>query len=271
MDYRDPPNFINTLIGSLYSFKDYPRFAQRSGGSFFLHYVVLLTLVCSLYAGIATYGIHTHVVPYIDKAIDEVPQVTVTDGKATVEVEQPYELKIEGETILVIDTESDPQTYLEGDKPIMVLAEKQFYIKEQNGQTRSYPFKGDFQLDKEMLHGWVQVGKSWTLPVLFLCVALWQFFWKAVQVLIVAGLVTAMNKSEPPFGDNLKLAVCALGPALGWGLLVFVLGWTVFHIPGAGMIWWAIMVLLTLQASNQMKERLGDNTGFTRPDPTEPS
>ncbi len=247
------PGFIQTLIGSLYNFNHYSDYAKRSVWSALGHYLVIIALACSLYAAIANQVMLRTVGPMVDTFVDSIPRVVVSDGQVSVDVEQPYTFTIEGETIGVIDTESDPRQYLDNHEAILVLSQDHFWVKEQSGEIRAIPLEGDFEFDSATVAPYVEQGKQWLLPVLFLCAGLWQVGWKMTQVLIVAGLLVAVKSGKLPFADAFKMTIYALGPAMGFGVLVFGLSTLGFSLPGAGLVFWAILVFIPLHASRHLE------------------
>lgn len=245
--------FLQTFVGSFVSIKDYPLFAERSLASALGHFAILVTLVCSLYAVMAAQWLNVHVDPYLWSTAKSVPEIQVHDGVASSPVQQPYFFKIEGETIAVIDTKNDPEIYLEGNDPILVLSEHHVSSRNAQGKIEAYKLEGDFEINAAKVQGWIQAVESWTLPVLFLFAAVWQFAWKAMQVLLVAAVLTLVHKSRPSFSTHLRLATYALGPAMAWGLIAFGAKIVGVFIPFAGLIFWAILFSLTAGAAARIK------------------
>ncbi len=246
-------SFLQTFIGSFVSFKDYPLFAERSVGSAFGHFAVLVTLVCSLYAVLATQWLNVHVDPHLWSTAQSVPEIQIQDGVASSPVQQPYYFKIEGETIAVIDTKNDPKVYLEGETPILVLSERHVSSKDAQGKIEAYELDGNFEINAAKIQGWILAVESWTLPVLFVLAAMWQFAWKAIQVLFVATVLTLVHQSRPSFSTHLRLTIYALGPAMAWGLLVFGAKTVGVFIPLAGFVFWGILFGLSAGAAARIK------------------
>lgn len=253
MNDKPSKSFLESFFGSLIDFKSYPKYAERSGWSSLGHYVLLMTLVCSLYALIGSHWINSSAAPYLEEFANQVPEISIKNGEAKVDFEQPHILKIEKEPFFIVDVERPVDTYLEGDKPIIVLSKDKLTIREESGKIEQYPLSVDCEINSDTVKGWINVGMTWTLPVLFILCGIWQFFWKAIQVLVAATVVTLIQKSRPSFGTHLKLSVYALGPAMVWGLIVFALGTVSIQIPAAGFIFWAILGGLTYMGSNALR------------------
>ncbi|MFA5506400.1 MAG: DUF1189 family protein [Vulcanimicrobiota bacterium] len=255
MQDHQTPGFFSTFIGSLFNFKSYPAFVNRSGGSMFLHFLLLVAICCGMYASISATWFRIHVGPYLDEIAEQVPAISVKDGKATVDLEQPYFYKIEGEIIAVIDTTESADKYLEEYDSIIVLSEDKFIVKESNGKVESYELTQDFALTTAEVQNWIEKGESWVFPGIFLLCFFWQVCWKAVQVLIVAAVVTLVQSSRPDFTTHWKLANLALVPAMLFGVVIYaVSSFSFTNIPGSGLVFWGILGGLTYYASEQIKK-----------------
>ena len=255
MQEERTPGFLATFFGSLYNFKAYTTYYQRSGGSLVGQFLLLIVICCGLYAGITASWFHTNASPYLAEMASQVPAISVKDGKASVDIEQPYFYKIEGETVAVIDTTQPPEKYLEEYETVMVLSEDKFLIKDETGKVETYELTEDFVLSSSEVQSWIDTGETWVFPGLFLLCFMWQVCWKALQVLLVAAVITLVQSSRPGFSTHLKLATLALVPAMSFGVAVYAVTlYTSIGIPGAGIVFWGILGGLTYWASEQLKQ-----------------
>lgn len=256
MDDNKAPGFLPTFIGSFVNFNKYPEFASRPLGSMIWHYLLIITLCCSLYSAATTTWVSMAINPHIDQLVQSVPDISVKDGKATVAIEQPYELKIEGQVVAVIDTTQSAEVYLEQNKPMLIVSSDRFTTLDDRGKIEAFKFSSlhtDFEINSQVVGEWVAVAKSWLLPTIFLFCFLWQVCWKAFQVLIVATVVTLLQTSRPPFTTHLKLSILALGPAMMFGVAVYACGLMGGYLAGTGILFWAIMFGLTYHGSQQLR------------------
>lgn len=255
MDHNSAPQptFLQAFFGSFSSPSNYPKFAQRTLASAFGHFLLLVTLVCSLYAGLASYWLKVNVSPYLNEVVAQIPSLELKDGVVSTDLPQPHIISLEETPVLIIDTTREPSTYLQEYPSIMVLSANHFTTKDSNGTVESHTLDGDFQLDSARVGSWLELVASWTLPILFLCVAAWQLSWKAVQVLLVAGIVTIINKSRPDFSTHLRLACYALSPAMAWGLLVFLVSSNGIMVPFSGLVFWMILGGATAMAAAKIR------------------
>ena len=105
------------------------------------------------------------------------------------------------------------------------------------------------------LQGWIDTGESWVFPGLFFLCFFWQVCWKAMQVLLVAGVITLVQSSRPDFSTHWKLANLALVPAMLFGVAVYAITLnTGIGIPGSGFVFWGILGGLTYWTSEQLKK-----------------
>lgn len=256
MEHDSPPpqrSFLQAFFGSFVAFNEYPLFVQRSLASALGHVVLLLTLVCSLYAGLAAYGLKVGVEPYLQGALKQIPEITIKGGVASTTAAQPHIITIEGEPIFVIDTTQDPQVHLDKYNAVGVLSATQFTTKNGSGKIESHQLAGDLEFNSSVVANWLDIARAWVLPILFLGVAIWQFCWKSIQVLLVAGVVTLVNSSRPDFSTHLRLTCYALSPATAWGVGVFAAWINGITIPFAGLIFWAILLGLTASMAAKIK------------------
>lgn len=221
----------------------------------FGHFCLVVTLCCGLYAGITQVWFSSNVSPFLDEFAGKVPAITVTDGKATVDIPQPYLYEEDGTVLAVIDTTQPAEVYLEEYDSIVVLSEDKFVIKESNGKVESYELPESFSLTSQELQGWIDRAETWVFPSIFLLCFLWQFCWKAVQVLVAAAVVTLVQSSRPDFSTHWKLANLALMPAMVFGVVIYALTLNSgLGIPGSGFVFWGILGGLTFYASDKLKK-----------------
>lgn len=248
------PGFLTTFFGSLTNFKQYPHYVRRSGPSMAGHYLLLITLCCSFYALLSTAWLNRNLSPYLNDLASSVPAITIKDGKASTDVEEPYFFTIEEEKVAVIDTTQDPQVYFDQFPAIVVLSENRISTKDANGKIESYELPQEFALDAATVQGWVDRVEEGFLPVMFLLCFFWQVCWKAVQVLFAATVVTLIQKSRPDFATHWKLANLALVPAMVFGLLVFAAFLGGVSVPFSGFVFWLILGGLTYHGSEQLRK-----------------
>lgn len=253
MEQQPPKSFLSTFFGSFVLFKEYPQYAQRSWGSVAGHYCLLLVLACSLYALAASSWLNANVSPHLQGLADQIPEISIKDGTATVGVEQPYIVRIEDEPVLIIDTTGEATPHLEKYEAIAVLTAKDIVLKKTTGEIETRPLMGEFEFNKSIAQEWIATVSSWFLPAIFILCFAWQFTWKAIQVLVVAGVVTIANQSRPGFAEHLRLATYALGPAMAFGLAVFFFRCAGGMVPFAGFIFWAILGGITYHQALRLR------------------
>ena len=88
------PSFVAAFVGSLFNFNNYAEYAKRGVGSMVGHFLLLILLCSGLYAGITQVWFKSEISPFLDEFAEQVPAISVTDGKATVDIEQPHYLSL---------------------------------------------------------------------------------------------------------------------------------------------------------------------------------
>ena len=249
------PGFLQTFIGSFVNFKNYPQYAQRSGLSMAGHYLLVVTLCCSMYALVTSHWLNSNLSPYLDDLAANVPAITVENGKAKVDIEQPHFFEIEGQKVAVIDTTQDPQVYLDEYEQIVILSESKFISKEASGKIESYDLTQDFSVDSKRVSAWVETLESWFFAGMFLICFFWAIFLKATQGLVASAVVTLVQQSRPNFSTHWKLANLALGPAMVFGVVVYSVSLhSLSGLPGTGALFWLILGGLTYFASCKLRK-----------------
>lgn len=251
---RPERSFLQAFFGSFVAIGEYPKYAARSLGSALGHAALVLTLVCSLYAGLSACWLDQHVKPHLEDAIPQVPEIHIVDGVANTTMTQPHIIKVKGDPVFIIDTTREPQEYLDQYPSIVVLSAHAFNSKNGQGKVESYPLEGNFDLTSAKVQGWLDMVGSWTLPLLFCAFAAWQFFFKSIQVLMVAGVITLINKSRPDFSTHLRVACYALAPAMAWNLAIYAAWINGMVVPFSGLAYWAILIGITAVAASKIKQ-----------------
>ena len=220
------------------------------------HFLLLILLCSGLYAGITQVWFKSEISPFLDEFAEQVPAISVTDGKATVDIEQPHYYKVDGKVVAIIDTTQPPETHLKEYEAVVLLSQENVFHKDNNGKLETYELpKEDFQLTSSEVQGWVDQGETWVFPSIFFLCFLWQVCWKAVQVLITAGIITLVQSSRPDFLTHWKLANLALVPAMLFGVVIYAITLNAtFSVPGAGFVFWAILGGLTYYTSDKLRK-----------------
>lgn len=246
-------SFGQTFFGSFGAIKDYPLFAERSLGSALLHFFLLVTLLTGISAAMTAQWVKSAVEPHAMKALEQVPSISIKDGVASSSIPQPHVINIENQPFFIMDTTQDPQVYLDQHSNIAVLSKDRITIKKENGEIRSHELAGNLEISSSISQGWYEIAASWILPVFVALGIVWQLIWKAVQVLLVAGIVTLFHTSRPGFGTHLRIACYALSPALAWGFIVQSAWLAGIPIPFAGLVFWGILTGITVKVASTIR------------------
>lgn len=246
--------FVDTFVGSFYALREYPRYAERPFSSAVAHYLLLIFLASCLYAAIGQQMVTRHVDPLAEAVLNQIPTVAIEDGRVKTDLEQPYGIFVEGEPVALLDTRTDPEALLAEHEEVILLGSDRLYLKSLSGEIRIFPLEGDWVIDQASAReGWALFRNS-LVPILLVAVFGWQVGWKLFQALLVAFLANLIRGGRPPFSVCLRLALYALSPAVAFGLAVFWLGSQGVFVPLAGVVFWGILLGVTLTGANLVAE-----------------
>lgn len=198
---------------------------------------VVLFLLCIT---ASAYFFVQSIVPEANRLIDRglnlydehFPTISIQDGKASVDVEQPWRLDSKDADVPVViidtreETDLDPQSILKKHSDVVILTRDMLFLKNK-GEIRIIDLKNvpDFVINSENLRDLKKrmIPKAATWAVVLL--SIYFFLSKTVQVLLFALIPLLVGKSgpEPPtYGASVKLAVYAMVPAVIVGSALFM-------------------------------------------------
>jgi len=181
----------------------------------FMPVFVMLTV---MQVGIAGYlGEHG------DSIVKQFPNLTIKDGVASVEADEPVVIKIPdmeggGETTLMVIDTSGRDDWLDKTDAIFMLTKTKLYAKKNESETRVYSLSefGDMTLGKEEVKFAVGFLKYYVAPVLFPVLMTFSFVYYAFVMLAYGAIGMTffrMWKAAPQFAVSMRLAVVAATPA----------------------------------------------------------
>lgn len=169
----------------------------------------------------------------------QIPAITITKGEVSTDVPTPHLIKDPktGAEIAIIDTTGTVQN-LDNSEAKILLTKSKLIVKKNETQSQTYDISGvqSFYLDHAKVEGWLALGKTWFIPVLYPLALIFSFIFRAVQILIYAlvGLLFArMLKANLDYKTLMRLSAIAITPVLVLNLIFeFVPG----RIP-----WWSLL------------------------------
>jgi len=219
---------------SFFSKKLYIDVAQNWKGTNFL-YLLLLLAVCMIPMMI---GMHLQISYFIDNKapaiVNQVPEITITDGLVSIKETQPYYIKKtdSNEPLAIIDTTGQIES-IEDPNTLCLLTANKLIIKNSKSETRTYDLSKvkKFAVDSKRITGWLHIGRKFLAIAIYPFVLLGFYAYRIVQVLIYAavGLLFALFcKTTLSYEALIRLAVVAVTPCIIVGT---ILGFTDVSIP----------------------------------------
>lgn len=177
------------------------------------------------------------------KLVKQIPTITITDGRASVKVPQPYEITEPetGNVIAVIDTTGRITSLDETEARVLVTRDG-VIAKKSDFETRSFSFKEvkEFTLDRAKINGWMETIRQYLAVVLYPFALLGSFVGRILQQLIYGaiGLLLALIFKRPrSYLSLLRLSAVAMTPPI---LIKTVLMTARIHLPGAGLLFFVL-------------------------------
>lgn len=235
---------------SFFSTDLYRDMALNKKGIGFGYLFLLLAFCWLLIAFSMNSKIGTYFDDYAPGFLDQFPEITIMDGKASIRESQPYYIDDPetGMPLAVIDTTGSIES-LEQTEAVILLTRDRVTFEKNKIETRTFELSevGDMVLDRTLLSTWVEATKSYMAAFIYPFALGGSYFYRIIQMLIYAaiGLVFAsMLKTELDYSQMLRLSVVAVTPAILINTLMWLLG---INIPMAGLIYFGLtMVYLYL-------------------------
>jgi len=211
---------IHPLFMSFYS-KDFYRDVAQNWKNYAFLYLLFLLALCSV---VKTVKIHYDLSDFLTKHapafISQFPAVTFSNGKASIDQDEPYFIKDpnSGEDIIIIDTTGQINS-LNDTNAVMLLTETKLIIKKSDRQTQVFALSEieDFRLDKDVVYGWLRIVQKWLAVIFFPFFVLGSFVYRLVQVLIygiIGMLFASILKTDIEFQSLISITIMAITPVV---------------------------------------------------------
>ncbi len=208
---------------SFYSKELYRDVGLRWKGVGFL-YLLLLLAICWIPGMIVIHkGFSDFVNNEAPAFVEQVPEITITDGEVSIEEPQPYYIKAPdtNDVLAIIDTTGKIEILedVEDANTIVLLTKTDVIIRESKFETRSYDLSDveKFALSSDDITNWLQILNKFLAIALYPLAVLGTYVYRIIQALIYAaiGLLFAkLCKVTLPYGALLRLAVVAVTPCI---------------------------------------------------------
>jgi hypothetical protein len=204
-------------------------------------YLFLLVFVCRIPSAIRVHiGFSDFINNEAPDYVSQVPQITIEDGEAFVDANQPYHI-IDPQTqevLVIIDTTGTIAT-LEDTEAIGLITKHEAILRKSEYETRRIAFDeiDQFTLDQQRINGWLNTIQRYLAISTFPFLVVGSFIFRIIQLLIYAAigiLFASWCRSNRPYGSLLRLAVVAITPCI---ITQTVLAMMRIHIPFAGLLY----------------------------------
>jgi uncharacterized protein DUF1189 len=231
-------SIFHAFVLSFFSKSLYQDVGRYWRGTGLLYLLIVLALVWIPTTIKMHLGINRFVNNDTPRITQQIPKITITNGKVSTDVATPYFIKDpdDGTPLAIIDTTGKYETL--DNSPARLLVTRSKVIARSDRDTRIYDLSGveSFYVDRERVEGWLATSKTWFSVVAFPILLISSFALRAIQVLIYAliGMLFArMLNANLDYKTLMRLAAVALTPVLVLNLLI---EFVPFSIP----LWWLI-------------------------------
>jgi len=215
---------------SFFSKKLYIDVGQNWKGVNFL-YLLLLLAVCLILTMINLHrGISNFVNNEASAIVNQVPEITITDGQVSIKETQPYYIKDpdSNEPLAIIDTTGQIES-LEDTDAFCLLTGNEIITKERKFENTTYDLSNvkAFVVDSERITGWLQIGRKFLAVVIYPFALLGYYVYRIVQALIYAAiglLFASFCKTKLSYAALIRLAVVAVTPCIIVGTILGLAG-----------------------------------------------
>ena len=238
---------------SFFSKKLYIDVGRNWKGVNFLFLLLLLT-VCLIPAMIQLHrGMSNFVNNEAPAIINQIPEITITDGRVSIKEAQPYYIvdPDSNKPLAIIDTTGRIDSLKDTDA-LCLLTGNKVIMKKSDFENRTYDLSQveSFAINSEQITGWLQIGKKFMVMVIYPFALLGSYIYRIVQVLIYAAiglLFASLCNTKLSYASLVRLAVVAVTPCI---IVSTALGLTGTSLPGFLYLVAALLYLFFAVKSN---------------------
>jgi len=211
---------------SFFSKKLYIDVGLNWKGVNFLYLLLLLT-VCWIPTMIMVHrGIADFVNNDAPAIVNQVPQITITDGQVSIKEPQPYYITDldSNNPLAIIDTTGQIES-LEDTDAFCLLTANKIITQQSDFEIRTYDLSEieAFALDSERVTAWLHIARKFLAPAIYPFAVFGSYAYRIVQVLIYAAiglLFASFCKTTLSYATLIRLAVVAVTPCIIVGTIL---------------------------------------------------
>jgi len=234
-------SIIHIPVLSFFS-KDFYREVGLQWKGICFGYLLLILAVCwipmivRIHLGFASF-VKNNAPPFVE----QIPEITITDGQVSIKEPQPYFLRVpdSNEIIAVIDTTGSIES-LEDANAFFLLTDNSMIIRKSDIETQTIDLSQieSFTMDSARITRWLNIIKKLLVVIMYPVVLLSSYVYRIIQALIFAAvglLFASLCKVSLSYGALLRLAVVAMTPCM---IVKTVFGLAGVHLPcGVGLVY----------------------------------
>ena len=152
--------------------------------------------------------------------VEQIPEITITDGQVSIDEPQPYYIKIPdtNDIIGVVDTTGSIESPQDANA-FFLLTKTSIIMKQSNFETRTYDLSQvkSFTVSGDGIIKLLHIIKKFLFIILYPIALLSSYVYRIIQALIFAAiglLFASMCKVSLSYGALLRLAVVAMTPCM---------------------------------------------------------
>ena len=224
-------------------------------------YLLLLVAISAAATTVSWMGQLHKMVKWLEPHLDEIPTVTIRNGEASADVEQPWVKNLGTDehghdVVAIIDTTGARQDF--GPNEIGVFLKKHDLVVKQVEEERVIPLSRfpDTTVGPEVVRGFIKSALRRAPFYLGAFLGVWYLFAKSMQALLLV-LAALIGARAMRFGQLFTIAVYALTPAV---LLDSALPFTKLHLPAFWLVYAAIGVVYAILGARRADVPPPDST-----------
>jgi hypothetical protein len=184
-------------------------------------YLLLILAVCWIPAAVR---LHTGFAGFVQNdaptVVEQVPEITITDGQVSIDKPEPYYIKIPdtNENLAVIDT-TGTITSPHDANAFCLLTKTGIIMKQSDFETRTYDLSQieSFTVSGEGIMKLLHIVKKVLVIILYPIALISSYIYRIIQALIFAAiglLFASMCRVSLSYGALLRLSVAAMTPSM---------------------------------------------------------
>ena len=203
-------------------------------------YLLALLAVCWLPTMVKMhYSVSSFIGKNMEPIISRIPQITFSDGSASVDVPQPYIIKSPqtNKDAIIIDT-TGTITSLKGTEAFVLVKRNEAIFKKNDVETRTFDFKNfkQYVLNQQKMRSWTQAAQRYFAVFFYPCAVAGSFIFRILQMLVYAAigmLFASWCRATFSYDSLLRLSVVAVTPCI---IINKILGLAGVLVPFAGLL-----------------------------------